>query len=393
MLADPAFVVPPVPRVESPVGIAWLRSHVGRFSSGAEHERRRALAVAEIDRLEPDELRRDARDRAAAALRDGDSLRHVPVETLAAALGLPAGLAARRRSGRARVPAARRGRHRSGGCRGRAPRRGLRRNRRRADSRAHRAARPGLRRHRRAGRARRSRHAGARGRDGRRDPRRRAAGRPARARDPAPRGDACPHRLPGGAAGDDRHAGPDRRRRRPPAVRLRPPPLPRSRTRPRDRSRVCHGQRARPRAPANLIESCDRLRPCMDADLGECVLEVRANRARRDEQRRRNLAVRHAIAYAGEHCELTRGEAERALALVHGLASAIGRMKEGRMSLRRIRSRSPQVRGESSARSTLKCPLHRRACRSERDCCLGRDVHDAAPLVVDRGTPPGCVHV
>ena len=40
-------------------------------AAGAEHERRRALAVAEIDRLEPDELRRDARERAAAALRDG----------------------------------------------------------------------------------------------------------------------------------------------------------------------------------------------------------------------------------------------------------------------------------------------------------------------------------
>ena len=94
VLADPVFIVPPVPRVESPVGIAWLRSHVGRFSSGAEHERRRALAVAQIEQLDPDALRRDARDRAAAAWRDGDSLRHVPVETLAAALGLPAGLAA-----------------------------------------------------------------------------------------------------------------------------------------------------------------------------------------------------------------------------------------------------------------------------------------------------------
>jgi cytochrome P450 len=94
VLADPVFIVPPVPRVESPVGIAWLRSHVGRFSSGAEHERRRALAVAEIDRLEPDELRRDARQRAAGALREGDPLQRVPVETLAAALGLPAGLAA-----------------------------------------------------------------------------------------------------------------------------------------------------------------------------------------------------------------------------------------------------------------------------------------------------------
>jgi hypothetical protein len=93
VLADPAFIVPPVPRVESPVGIAWLRSHVGRFSSGVEHERRRALGVAELERLEPDALRRDACERAAAALRDGESLRHVPAETLAAALGLPAGLA------------------------------------------------------------------------------------------------------------------------------------------------------------------------------------------------------------------------------------------------------------------------------------------------------------
>lgn len=94
VLADPAFIVPPVPQVESPVGIAWLRSHVGRFSSGAEHDRRRALAVSQIERLEPDALRRDARERAAAALRDGDPLRHVPVETPAVALGLPAGLAA-----------------------------------------------------------------------------------------------------------------------------------------------------------------------------------------------------------------------------------------------------------------------------------------------------------
>lgn len=94
VLADPAFIVPPVPRVESPVGIAWLRSHVGRFSSGPEHERRRALAVAEIERLEPGDLRRDARERAAAALGAGRSLSDVPVEALAAALGLPAALAA-----------------------------------------------------------------------------------------------------------------------------------------------------------------------------------------------------------------------------------------------------------------------------------------------------------
>ena len=50
VLADPAFVVPPVPLVDSPVGIAWLRAHVSRFSSGAEHDRRRALAVAALER-------------------------------------------------------------------------------------------------------------------------------------------------------------------------------------------------------------------------------------------------------------------------------------------------------------------------------------------------------
>jgi hypothetical protein len=35
VLADPAFIVPPVLAVESPVGLAWLRSHMGRFSSGS----------------------------------------------------------------------------------------------------------------------------------------------------------------------------------------------------------------------------------------------------------------------------------------------------------------------------------------------------------------------
>jgi hypothetical protein len=93
VLADLAFIVPPVPLVDSPVGIAWLRAHVSRFSSGAEHDRRRALAVAALERLDPAELRRAARERAATALRDG-SVASVPVETLAAAIGLPPGLAA-----------------------------------------------------------------------------------------------------------------------------------------------------------------------------------------------------------------------------------------------------------------------------------------------------------
>src|SRR6185312_2118277 len=50
----------------------------GRFSSGPEHERRRALVLAEIERLEPEDLRRDARRRATAAVRAGRSLRELP---------------------------------------------------------------------------------------------------------------------------------------------------------------------------------------------------------------------------------------------------------------------------------------------------------------------------
>jgi cytochrome P450 len=94
VLADPAFVVPPVPCVDAPAGIAWLRAHVSRFSTGAEHDRRRALTVAALARLDPAELRRAARERAATALSEGASLEAVPVDTLAAALALPPGLAA-----------------------------------------------------------------------------------------------------------------------------------------------------------------------------------------------------------------------------------------------------------------------------------------------------------
>ena len=92
-LSHPALVVPSVPHVDRPVGIAWLRAHVGRFSRGAEHARRRALGVAELSSLEPAELRRDARERAVGALREGTPLHDVPVDTLAVALGLPGGLA------------------------------------------------------------------------------------------------------------------------------------------------------------------------------------------------------------------------------------------------------------------------------------------------------------
>jgi cytochrome P450 len=79
-----------VPTDVHAVGIAWLRAHVARFSTGGVHERRRALAVAELDRMDPLSLRRAARERAAALLRSGrvDVGRRVPVAVLATALGI-----------------------------------------------------------------------------------------------------------------------------------------------------------------------------------------------------------------------------------------------------------------------------------------------------------------
>jgi len=68
--------VDPVPDAED--GVAWLRAHVARFSTGEDHRRRRALAVAELSRVDPGELGRRA------ALRGGH-----PVEVLADALALP----------------------------------------------------------------------------------------------------------------------------------------------------------------------------------------------------------------------------------------------------------------------------------------------------------------
>jgi cytochrome P450 len=47
VLCDPSFVVPPVPPATR--GVAWLRATVGRFSTGPDHERRRALSVAVLD--------------------------------------------------------------------------------------------------------------------------------------------------------------------------------------------------------------------------------------------------------------------------------------------------------------------------------------------------------
>lgn len=70
VLTDDGCPVPPVPPAGG-TGVAWLRAQVVRFSSGAEHRRRRALVEARLARIEP------------AALRGPE-----PTVTLAEALGL-----------------------------------------------------------------------------------------------------------------------------------------------------------------------------------------------------------------------------------------------------------------------------------------------------------------
>lgn len=70
VLADDRFGVRPA-EPGAPAGtVAWLRGSVSRFANGPEHDRRRALVVAELDRLDPAALRAAARDAAAAELAD-----------------------------------------------------------------------------------------------------------------------------------------------------------------------------------------------------------------------------------------------------------------------------------------------------------------------------------
>jgi hypothetical protein len=73
VLHDPSFVVPPVP--PAAVGVAWLRATVGRFSTGAVHERRRALSTAILESVPPEVLRTGGGPH--------------PVTVLARALGVP----------------------------------------------------------------------------------------------------------------------------------------------------------------------------------------------------------------------------------------------------------------------------------------------------------------
>jgi len=88
ILADPAYVVPPVPPASEVGTLAWLRAHVTRFSEGEAHDRRRALAEREIAGLDPAKLRQ-----AAAALADAELARRTssePVDVMLLARRIPA---------------------------------------------------------------------------------------------------------------------------------------------------------------------------------------------------------------------------------------------------------------------------------------------------------------
>jgi 2-methylisocitrate lyase-like PEP mutase family enzyme len=76
VLTDPNYTVPAVPPADT--GVAWLRAHVARFSDGADHRRRRALAEGFLAALDAESLHRPGN----------------PVANLAEALGLPRAVAA-----------------------------------------------------------------------------------------------------------------------------------------------------------------------------------------------------------------------------------------------------------------------------------------------------------
>ncbi|MGP4028500.1 cytochrome P450 [Actinomadura sp. 3N407] len=84
VLSDARFAVPPAPGGARPHSLAWLRQTVCRFSEGADHARRRAIVVDELDAISPDHLRLRARDRVLA----GDGPERVPVIVLGEALGV-----------------------------------------------------------------------------------------------------------------------------------------------------------------------------------------------------------------------------------------------------------------------------------------------------------------
>jgi cytochrome P450 len=69
VLASPAYTVPRAGPAAGPGTLAWLRATVSRFCDGADHARRRTVAVRELAAIQPDRLRRDTHDRTLAELR------------------------------------------------------------------------------------------------------------------------------------------------------------------------------------------------------------------------------------------------------------------------------------------------------------------------------------
>lgn len=106
VLNNPAFEVPPGPPVPAmamatpghPGGgsadVAWLRATVSRFANGPAHERRRALAAALLEAIDPAALFERAASTSRSALAAGLPPEVIadraPVMTLAEALGLDA---------------------------------------------------------------------------------------------------------------------------------------------------------------------------------------------------------------------------------------------------------------------------------------------------------------
>ncbi|MBT2508229.1 hypothetical protein J7I98_20525 [Streptomyces sp. ISL-98] len=91
VLCDPRFIVPPAPADgAAPLGtMRWLRRTVPRFSNGAVHLRRRALAEGELRLLDPARLRAEGRSLTRQVTRDAAP--YVPVAVLGAALGARGG--------------------------------------------------------------------------------------------------------------------------------------------------------------------------------------------------------------------------------------------------------------------------------------------------------------
>ena len=87
VLQDPGYDVLPAPPASTGVGLGWLRATGPRFSTGDAHERRRALAVADLASVEPDALRRAAM-RHSVGHPLAVSAYRTPVAVLATALGV-----------------------------------------------------------------------------------------------------------------------------------------------------------------------------------------------------------------------------------------------------------------------------------------------------------------